>query len=278
MNRENQIEDKQDAFVNGLLFKIENEEIMRDTIKIHSDYIDESAQDEDFIHTLAPSDPLDWRKESREFKEKGYEAKPDFSRFFINEWCGAKLAAKHLKFCPGENCKKWLPLHNFGVNWNMSDKLDVYCINCNMNRRNDRNYTFNKNNCNSKNTSKLQADKYELFTQAYNKTISPIPPAILKEKAVSREMLKRIDDAAKFAMSRYKKKFKYDAIEIERQLFQGGKYICNITGQILTRECFLEHHQLTFQYKKDNKKMDVICSQCRNGNPPKWFRNFKSEK
>ena len=84
MNRENQIEDKQDAFVNGLLFKIENEEIMRDTIKIHSDYIDESAQDEDFIHTLAPSDPLDWRKESREFKEKGYEAKPDFSRFFIN--------------------------------------------------------------------------------------------------------------------------------------------------------------------------------------------------
>lgn len=276
MNREE--EDKQEAFVNGLLFKIENEEISRDTKKIHSDYIDEGAQDEDFLYTKGPSDPEDWRKESRDFKEKEKEDRPDFSRFFVNEWRGAKMAAKHLKFCPGENCKSWLPLYNFAANWNMSDKLDVYCIQCNLNKRNERNKMFKPNFQKKTRKDYLQVDKYELFNKAYSKNSPPVDPKILKDRAVAREMCKRIDNAAKSAMCRYKKKFKYDSNEIERKLFQGGKYICNITGQVLTRECFLEHHQLTFEYKKENKKMDVICSQCRYGNPPIWYKNFKNKK
>jgi hypothetical protein len=272
MNRDE--EDKQEAFVNGLLFKIENEEISRDTMKIHTDYIDEGAQDEDFLYTKGPSDPEDWRQESRNFKEK--EQRPDFSRFFVNEWRSAKMAAKHLKFCPGENCKKWLPLYNFAANWNMADKLDVYCITCNLNKRNERNTLFRPNKLKRKKKEEyIQVDKFELFNEAYNKNAPPLDLKTLKDIALKREMVKRIDDAAKFAINRYKKKFKYDSTEIERKLFQGGKYICNITGQILTRECFLEHHQLTFEYKKESKKIDVICSQCRKGNPPLWYGNFK---
>ena len=277
MNREKKNEDeKQDAFVNGLLFKIENDEISRDTTKIHTDYIDEGAEDEDFFHTVGPSDPEDWRASARHFQERGDEHRPDFSRFFVNEWRNARMAAKHLKFCPGESCKSWLPLHNFAANWNMPDKLDVYCIQCNQSKRNERINGFKP--FKKKREPLLQPDKYELFHKAYTKNSPPQDPEVLKDRAVAREMSKRVIDAATFAMKRYTKKFKYDPIEIERKLFQGGKHICNITGQILTRECFLEHHQLTFEYKKETRKMDVICSQCRAGNPPLWYKLTKDTK
>ena len=259
-----------DVFVNdGLLIDIKKNQMMQETMQIHTDYIDEGAEDEDFFHTTAPSDPEDWRSSSRNFKDKNETQRPDFSRFFVNEWRGARMAAKHLKYCPGELCKQWFPLHHFATNYNMSDKLDVYCLSCNQNKRHQR---TNTKFSTPRERNPLQPDKYELFNKAFNRNSVPVDAVTMKSNAIAREMEKRITEAAKLASTRYNKNFNFDPVEIERKLFQGGKNICNITGQILTRECFLDHHALTFEYKRKSKKIDIICSQCRKGSPPVWFK------
>ena len=140
---------------------------------------------------------------------------------------------------------------NFSINSNTVDQLAVYCLNCNEKRRN----------------RKKKIDKYESYLHAYNKSEDE------KQKAVYREVERRIFFAAKEAQKRYNKKFKVDNVEISRKLFQNKNYICNVTGNILTPECFLEHHTLTFQLSKDKERIEIIASQCRVANPLK--KQFK---
>lgn len=238
----------------GESFKHVIDEVRRDTEAIHEEYIDECADDEDFDC----SNSSNWRDKSRPAN-----LRPDFSRFFTSDWRNARVAAKHLKFCPGEECKNWLPLHEFAENLSMADGLDVYCIKCNQKRRENR---FRPK---QQKQEQRVADKFEMFSKVY-KSMEPkvYDENELKRNAIRREVDKRINDARDYARSRYNRKFNVDSVEVRRKLFQGGRYICNITGQILQQECFLEHHTLTFQLSKDNKKMEIVCSQCRLGQPP----------
>lgn len=232
---------------------------------IHDDYIDEGALDED-IDFSRSAECGDWRKSAQDFKTDGMVNRPDFSRFFTNDWRTQRVEAKHLKFCPGETCRQWLPLHSFSANNNMSDKLDVYCIKCNQSKRHERN---NRSQGKFKREEgKRSIDKYEMFVKAFKNSQPPRSENVIREEAISREVRKRIEDAAATAIRRYRKKFKVDYTEISRKLFMGGKHICNITGQILTPECFLEHHTLTFALNKETKRIEIICSQSRVGKPP----------
>ena len=70
------------------MFCFESEQMKKDTEILHTDCEGhESPQ---------------WRRD-----------RTGFTRFHMNDWRNAKVAAKHLKFCPGDHCKVWLPLYNF---------------------------------------------------------------------------------------------------------------------------------------------------------------------
>lgn len=238
---------------------VDFEPLQEKVATIHEGYIDECAdgEEQDFSKE---SESDDWRKAANEFQNGGMVNRPDFSRFFTNDWRSARIAANHLKFCPGDQCRQWLPLQNFSANVNMSDNLDVYCIQCNQAKRNQR-----------LNSSKLfqrkgpPTDKYEMFKKVYKDNKAPLDPEDAKKKAVFREVCKRIQEAGDLAKKRYNKKFTVDNLEISRKLFQGGRHVCNITGQIMTPDCFLEHHTLVFQLNKETKKIEIICSQSRIG-------------
>lgn len=217
------------------------------------DYIDEGAGEED-VDFSRSSECCDWRKSAAQFRDEGMVHRPDFSRFFTNDWRTERVAAKHLKFCPGDKCRQWLGLHHFAANNNMSDNLDVYCISCNQAKRNERMPHRSR---------PMTTDKYEMFVKAYREATPALQPDNTREMAISREVNKRITDAANYARTRYKKKFAVDNIEITRKLFQGGRHFCNVTGQALTPECFLEHHTLTFQLNHATKRIEIICSQSR---------------
>lgn len=260
-------EEEGSLFVNGDLGFVP---LVEKDLGIHGDYIDEGAGEED-IDFSSSAECSDWRKSAEDFRNEGMVNRPDFSRFFTNDWRTARVAAKHLKFCPGDKCRQWLALHNFSANNNMSDKLDVYCIQCNQTKRNER---LNRYRIPSKITRERSTDKYEMFVKAYREKEPPKSAEHMKEEAIFREVGKRIEEAADVARKRYRKRFSVEKTEISRKLFQGGKHICNITGQILTPECFLEHHTLTFQLNKETKRIEIICSQSRRGTPPKEFNGF----
>lgn len=237
-------------------FKCVVDEIKKETDTIHQDYIDESNEQND------TSENLNWRDRS-----KVVTPRPDFSRFFTSDWRNAKVAARHLKFCPGQRCNKWLPLHEFSENLNTEDKLDTYCIKCNQGNPYDK-----KKYCaDQKNT---KTDKFELFAKAYKALEAPVlqDEESQKKDALQREVNKRFTYAIDYFETRYRRRPVIEISEIGRKLFQGGRYICNVTGQVLTTECFLEHHTLTLQMSQDEKKIEIVCSQCRLGKPPLNFK------
>jgi hypothetical protein len=53
--------------------------------------------------------------------------------------CNLKLPESKVKYCPGEKCKNFLPLHYFANNFNMHDTKDIYCIMCNQIKRQEKN-------------------------------------------------------------------------------------------------------------------------------------------
>lgn len=169
------------------------------------------------------------------------------------DWGMAKLAAKHLKFCPGETCKEWLPLHNFGSNYNMEDGLDIYCVSCNINHRDDKRGRRNTI------AKKIQpVDKYVTFKQERESS--------LLNETQMREVEKRIRQAALEARGRFKREIPIKTSEIYKTIFENDAYMCEATNEPMTPKCFLDHHSITFEIRLNatNKKVvDVICSDCR---------------
>jgi len=69
-------------------------------------------------------------------------------------------ANQNLKFCPGISCCKYLPIDQFGINSNMVDSRDIYCLKCNRRKKlNNKKYAV-QTSFNMKNHT---MDKYELF-------------------------------------------------------------------------------------------------------------------
>lgn len=169
------------------------------------------------------------------------------------DWSMAKLAAKHLKFCPGETCKEWLPLQNFGSNFNMEDGLDIYCVSCNANHRDDK-----RGRRNSALKKVVSIDKYTTFKKEHE-------DGILNETQM-REVEKRIRLAAIEARGRFKREIPIKTSEIYRLIFEDDAYVCEVTNEPMTAKCFLDHHSITFEIRTNetNKKVvDVICSDCK---------------
>lgn len=159
-------------------------------------------------------------------------------QFFKNQ-----KAAHHLKFCPADVCRSWLPLHFFGTNLRMSDGLDRYCLRCNQ-RQSER--------------QQKGRDKFEIFSQEFER--DPYNTSRV------REVYKRIDQAVLDARGRFKQKLPIDPEDVYQVLFGKGKLVCDITGHLLTPECFLNHHMLTFEVREHAsregcKVLDVICSE-----------------
>lgn len=213
------------------------------------------------------------------------------------DWRQAKVAARHLKFCPGEQCGVWLPLHCFGTNCNMEDGLDIYCIDCNVRRREEMNqkrkrayarasraedgpsqshahentHTEKAVQANKGWRHQLVLDKYELFRDAHEKA-HPAPaldPQEEAERARMREIKKRVLEAHAAAQKRFRVAVQVDPTEVSRRLFMRKKFVCTVTGEKLTPECFLDHHSITFELRDaedENKQvrqvMDIICSDC----------------
>lgn len=166
------------------------------------------------------------------------------------EWKNARVAAKHLKFCPGERCKTYLPLYEFGSNWNMEDNFDIYCIKCNQMKRVEKQ--------SKRKSSEVVHDSFKVFKQMKTSQLE-------SEENKMREVFKRIDLASVEAKGRFKREIPADPEEICKKLFGSRKYTCNVTKEPLTPECFLEHHSITFEVREraDKKKvLDIICSDC----------------
>ena len=170
------------------------------------------------------------------------------NRGFPVDWRNAKVAAKHLKFCPGDSCRVWLPLYHFGSNFNMEDGLDIYCLVCNNTRREEKK---------GRRTPKVVVDMFVQFKDAYEKNEY--------NENRDREVEKRIEMAAIMAKGRFKREIPVDAKDVMKRLFDSNKYVCDVTGKSLTPKCFLDHHSITFEVRRNanNKKvLDVICSDC----------------
>ena len=135
----------------------------------------------------------------------------------------------------------------------MNDKLDVYCISCNQR---------------SRRTKRKKIDKFEAFVAALNKEDDD-----QESNNIEREVDRRIMQAAKDAQKRYNRKFFVDKADITRKLFQHKKFVCCVTGSVLTQQCFLDHHTLTFQLSSGKDKTEIVCSQCRICTPPKKSLN-----
>lgn len=224
-------------------------------------YQDDASEQQGFTDPFM--DP-NWRRPRS--RREGMLATPAFSSRFRtkddtnylahiqgNDWKKAKMAAKHLKFCPGEDCKQHLPLFHFGSNANTYDGLDIYCTACNRNKRAEK-----RERRTGRRHKSVFDDSFAKFKREFEND-----DAFKKSRA--REIHKRIECAAIEARTRFKREIPVKHDQICERLFS-GKYQCEVTGQILSESCFLDHHAVTFEVRKraDNKLvLDTICTDCR---------------
>lgn len=160
-----------------------------------------------------------------------------------------------LKFCPGNNCQVLLPLHQFANNCNMQDGLDTYCIECNKRKRKERDEkrTMFKN-------GSFPIDKYEQFK--YNNQM--MTNVQFERKRIRKEekdaVLVVIDRAIDKAKKEYKRSFPVTSSTIYDKLFAGRRLRCDITNEVMTPTCFLEHHDVRLVI--NDGRLDVKCNRC----------------
>ena len=131
----------------------------------------------------------------------------------------------------------------------MEDGLDIYCLACNNRKREEKK--------GKRTDTKMVVDKFVQFKEAYEKDEY--------NENRTREVQKRIEMAAIEAKGRFKRDIPVDPEDVSNKLFNTNKYMCDVTGKRLTPKCFLDHHSVTFEVRKNanNKKvLDIICSDC----------------
>jgi hypothetical protein len=280
-------------------------QIVHDTRLLHTDCIDEGAEDEFTFgrarpapHAWCPAAPPRQRKvEQQNWRERFAPPPPapaggalfpspsfedDFGRAeddfaprapADDDWRQAKVAANHLKFCPGDQCRVWLPLHSFGANPNTQTGLDIYCIGCNARRRTERK-SGQRAACPP---HAMRLDKFEVFAGRYKGETVERTAEDAAEDAVSREVAKRIASALEDAEKRFNRRIPIEPDEVSRRMFMRKRFVCNVTGQVLDPRCFLDHHSLTLELRqavvpdakgRNRHVVDIICSDCRLCCPP----------
>ena len=223
--------------------------IEKETKKLYHDN-DDQCETVDFYDSF--NDP-DWRKprNNRSLPSSQFRALFRNNKKSVGyppDWRTSKVAAKHLKYCPGDNCRVWLQLHHFATNYNMEDGLDIYCIECNNRKKNEK-YEKKKPKV---------TDKFVDFCEKYETDER-------YEVSRRREIYKRIKMAAIEAKGRFKQDININPDEIIEHIFEKNSYKCGIRNEPLTTSCFLDHHQITFEVRlnaKGQRVLDVICSDC----------------
>lgn len=133
----------------------------------------------------------------------------------------------------------------------MEDGLDIYCIDCNNRKKNEK-YEERKP------VKPKITDKFVDFCEKYETDER-------FEENRRREIYKRIKMAAIEAKGRFKRDITIDPDEIIEHIFEKNNYTCTVKNERLTTSCFLDHHQITFEVRenqKGQKVLDVICSDC----------------
>lgn len=229
--------------------KAVDEALEKETKLLHNqeELGDEFTEPVEFYDSL---NDMNWRKPKRNRALPSSQFKALFRNNrnnFTPNWRNSKVAAKHLKYCPGDSCRVWLQLHHFATNYNMEDGLDIYCIECNNKRKNEKQQRKN-----------VVTDKFVQFCEKYDNDER-------FEINRRREVYKRIKMAMIEARGRFKRDINIEPDEIIKHLFEDNQYHCTLKNQPLTTNCFLDHHQITFEIRKnqkDQKVLDVICSDC----------------
>lgn len=220
---------------------------------VNTDSLSDSFDDMNWRTSKAPQPSSSLRNRFRyRYNSRGQRGQ-DFN------WSDAKRAANHTRFCPGEHCKQWLPLHSFGSNYNMDDGMDIYCLSCNLSHRSKR----------GRRTRIESTDKFSVFKERFEQEVV--------QETQMREVQKRIRLAAIEARGRFKCDVPVDSAEVAKSIFGSGRFICEITGEPMCPRCFLDHHTVTFELRREgaSKVLDVICSECRRACPQE--RRFHEE-
>lgn len=150
-----------------------------------------------------------------------------------------------MKYCPGDNCRVYLPLFQFGNNCNMPDGLDTYCIECNNRKRKEK----DRRRCNFGCVDDSVADppaslKPRMFTQVMKRDVLAVIQAKIEETG----------DLLGW------EKMPITATTIYDKLFTGRRWVCERTNQTMTPACFIDHHTIKFMI--EDGRLNVKCNMC----------------
>ena len=155
-----------------------------------------------------------------------------------------------MKYCPGNRCKVFLPLFQFAYNYNMSDGMDTYCVECNQVKRREKEERRRKSQGNT-----YSVDKFEEFRlRQYRPHGSPDIPVL------KRDVTRKIDEALdSFKEKKPNVELPFTSQVLYDKLFNGRRLVCTETGKCLTPSCFMDHHALSVVVE-NGKRLDVKCN------------------
>lgn len=190
------------------------------------------------------------------------------------------------KFCPGKRCCTWINNSLFPENTTSPDGLGDYCTTCNDRRKSRKKVALFGGRARSSQwfaTEEFDAralkaatggykrdtdgshDKFAMHKQQYLHEHGGEDAGCSNKDDTDIVIENRINSAARRAEERFGVKIKTDVVEITRHLFLKKLYRCNITGTLLTRECFADHHAVFLQVQDGNEgptKLKIVCSEC----------------
>lgn len=163
-------------------------------------------------------------------------------------------ATDRFKYCPGDHCNFWLPLTRFAKNPNMPDGIDIYCIECNKQKREQ--HDIRRKRFRTSAFKETVEDAFEVFQKTSSAKGSDLK-FDLQNRAFS-----KIQHAIDTAQTKYNENINVDSKTIYDKLFAGNRVLCTITKAALDVGCFLDHHSI--EVEQCGKVMDVNCTFCRN--------------
>jgi hypothetical protein len=203
---------------------------------------------------------MDWRQGPRPVagvgafninkQQCGWKPRQRSKRFsHASRHIDAHQGGSNLKYCPGDECHVWLPVHQFASNSNMRDGMDMYCIECNARRRQEQEERRGRFE-----GSGVVIDSFERFCCAEDM-------AVFNDSAQKSAVLGTVNQAILDARIHKGLTVPVSGEVIYAKLFDGRRLMCNITDRALTPSCFLDHHDITFRQK--GARLDVNCTNCK---------------
>lgn len=168
-----------------------------------------------------------------------------------------------MKFCPAEACKVFLPLFQFGSNSNMPDGLDTYCVQCNQRKRKEK-YGFS-NRRHQASTDYFQWG--DATIPHHQGMLIHVPESLPSSRMPKLPSVMKRDVIAKLARSieTAQEMLGLGSIPLTpemlyQKILEGRNMVCEVTGEILTPECFMAHHEVRFMM--EDGRLNVKCNRC----------------